>query len=108
MKLKKINLLIFPIIVLLVVFNLESLTTYYKRNIHQNNLKNSPFKNTYNLSKAERKKIELPPNKYSEKMWELSINPIEGKPNIEKLFELQYKQRKMRFESPRAQLVPGE
>ena len=105
---KNIILLVFPVIALLFVFNFDSLTTYYKRNLHENNLKNSPFKETYNLSKAERKKIELPPNKYSEKMWELSMNPVEGKPNIEKLFELQYKQRKMRFESPRVQLVPGE
>ena len=105
---KNIILLVFPVIALLFVFNFDSLTTYYKRNLHENYLKNSPFKKTYNLSKAERKKIELPPNKYSEKMWELSMNPVEGKPNIEKLFELQYKQRKMRFESPRVQLVPGE
>ena len=67
-------------------FNLISIK--FKRSIHQNNLENSPFKTTYKLSKEERKKNELPPNKYSEKMWELSMNPVDGKPNPEKLLEL--------------------
>jgi hypothetical protein len=78
-------------------FNLISIK--FKRSIHQNNLENSPFKTTYKLSKEERKKNELPPNKYSEKMWELSMNPIDGKPDPEKLFELQYELRKNRFKS---------
>ena len=88
--------------------NFDSLLIKYKRSIHKEILENSPFKETYNLSKEERRKIELPPNKYSEKMWELSMNPMEGKPNPEKLFELQYELRKTRFNSKKSPLVPGE
>ncbi|MDG1974637.1 MAG: hypothetical protein P8I26_06355, partial [Flavobacteriaceae bacterium] len=87
-------------------FNLISIK--FKRFIHQNNLENSPFKTTYKLSKEERKKNELPPNKYSEKMWELSMNPVDGKPNPEKLLELQYDLRKNRFKSKKNPTVPGE
>ena len=93
---------------LILSVNFDSLSIKYKRSIHKENLENSPFKETYNLSKEERRKIELPPNKYSEKMWELSMNPIEGKPNPEKLFELQYELRKTRFNSKKSPLVPGE
>ena len=89
-------------------FNFDTFSISIKKTIHKENLKNSPFKKTYNLSKAERKKIDLPPNKYSEKMWELSMNPIEGRPNIEKLFELQYDLNKSRIKSIRSNSVPGE
>jgi hypothetical protein len=41
-------------------------------------------------------------------MWELSMNPIEGRPNIEKLFEIQYDLRKNRIESVKSNSVPGE
>ena len=105
---KKIYLIIPAIIIGLLFFNFESFSTNIKRSIHKENLENSPFKNTYSLSKQERKKIELPPNKYSEKMWELSMNPIEGKPNPEKLFEIQYKLRENRFNPVKISTVPGE
>ena len=105
---KKIYLIIPAIIIGVLFFNFESFSTHIKRSIHKENLENSPFKNTYSLSKQERKKIELPPNKYSEKMWELSMNPIEGKPNPEKLFELQYKLRENRFNPVKISTVPGE
>jgi len=88
--------------------NFDNLKTKYNRFLHNKNLKNSPFKQSYNLSKQERKKIELPPNKYSEKMWELTMNPVDGKPNPEKLFELQYELRKTRFNPEINLTVPGE
>ena len=103
-----IYLIVSSIFLLILSVNFDSLSIKYKRSIHKENLENSPFKETYNLSKEERRKIELPPNKYSEKMWELSMNPIEGKPNPEKLFELQYELRKTRFNSKKSPLVPGE
>jgi len=105
---KKILILISSLLGLLVYVNFNSFSTIIKRNIHSQNLENSPFKDTYNLSKIERKKIDLPPNKYSEKMWELSMNPIEGRPNIEKLFELQYDLKQNRIKSVRSNSVPGE
>jgi len=83
---KKFLLLISSILFLFVYVNYNSFSTKIKRSIHKENLENSPFKETYSLSKVERRKVELPPNKYSEKMLELSMNPIEGRPNIENLF----------------------
>ena len=103
-----IYLIISSIFLLILSVSFDSLSINYKRSVHKENLENSPFKETYNLSKEERRKIELPPNKYSEKMWELSMNPMEGKPNPEKLFELQYELRKNRFNSKKSPLVPGE
>ena len=105
---KKFLLLISSILFLFVYVNYNSFSTKIKRSIHKENLENSPFKETYSLSKVDRRKVELPPNKYSEKMWELSMNPIEGRPNIENLFELQYNLKKNRSESPKFSSVPGE
>ena len=59
------------------------------REQYANYLKNSPFKNTLNLSKSERKAIGIPPNKYYERQWELTIDPSTGKTHPERLFALQ-------------------
>ena len=45
----------------------------------------SPFKKTLLLSKDERKENGLPPNKYYENEWELTINPSLGRPTPENL-----------------------
>jgi len=107
-KIQKYFLLILSSLIMIFFFNFDTFSISIKKTIHKENLENSPFKKTYNLSKTERKKIDLPPNKYSEKMWELSMNPIEGRPNIEKLFELQYDLNKSRMKSIRSNSVPGE
>ena len=70
-------------------FNFKTINYQYKRLVHSYNLKNSPVKSTYNLTKSERRDIGLPPNKYQEKIWELSMNPMTGKTEIDKLFKLQ-------------------
>jgi len=59
------------------------------RQKHENFLRNSPFKETLKMSKEERKGLGLPPNKYAERQWELTMNPETGKPEPEKLFKLQ-------------------
>jgi subtilisin-like proprotein convertase family protein len=59
------------------------------REKHTSFLNNSPFKETLNLSKKERKAQGLPPNKYYERMWELTMNPATGKPEPNKVLELQ-------------------
>lgn len=74
------------------------------RKQHEQFLKNSPFKETLKLSKKERKANGLPPNKYSERIWELTMNPNTGKPEPEKLFEVQEKLRKKALFAK----VPGE
>ena len=51
------------------------------RKKHEDFLKNSPFKKSMSLDKAARKAAGLPPNKYYEQEWELSIDPSTGKTN---------------------------
>ncbi len=48
------------------------------RKKHASILKNSPFKETIKLTKKERKAQGLPPSRYFEQMWELSVNPSTG------------------------------
>ena len=67
-------------------------------------LENSPFKHTLKLSKKERKGQGLPPNKYFEREWELTMNPSTGKPEPEKVLQLQQKLSKR---GP-LQKVPGD
>lgn len=55
---------------------------------HKKFLENSPFKKTLAMSKTERKAIGLPPNKFYEQEWELTINPVTGKPDFDKLATL--------------------
>ncbi|WP_152285880.1 T9SS type B sorting domain-containing protein [Flavicella marina] len=58
---------------------------------HQEFLENSPFKETLKLSKVQRKEKGLPPNKYYEREWELTMNPAIGVPEPEKTLALQEK-----------------
>jgi len=74
------------------------------REQHEFFLKNSPFKETLKLSKKERKSIGLPPNKYLERQWELTMNPATGKPEPQKLYELQEQLRQKALFAK----VPGE
>ena len=75
------------------VFNSKQKSTDGKmaklREQHEYFLKNSPFKKTLKLSKKERKAMGLSPNKYYEREWELNMDPATGKPQPERLFELQ-------------------
>jgi hypothetical protein len=75
---------------------------------HSEFLKNSPFKETKNLPKDQRKKMELPPNAYAERMWELSMNPYTGRTEPEKLFRLQKELREKNDPQNRIAGVPGE
>ena len=90
------------------LFNFSSISVSVKKSIHKENLKNSPFKETHKLSKAERREIELPPNKYYERIWELSIDPIQGRPLPEKLIKLQDEIIESRGLFNKASSVPGE
>jgi photosystem II stability/assembly factor-like uncharacterized protein len=75
------------------------------RQQHAYYLENSPFSKTKELSKAQRKALGIPPNKYLERQWELTINPKTGRPTPEKLFALQ-KQLHQQRENTRT--VPGQ
>jgi gliding motility-associated-like protein len=59
------------------------------RDQHKSHLVNSPFVKTDHLSKKERKSKGLPPNKYFERLWELTMNPETGKPEPRKALLLQ-------------------
>lgn len=55
------------------------------REKHANFLKNSPYKITKTYSKKESLALGLPPNKYYEQNWELTMNPETGRPDTDKL-----------------------
>ena len=105
---KQITLFSLLFIFLVGLSNYDNIFFSYKRSVHSDNLKNSLIKSTYKLNKSERKKISLPPNQYQEKMWELSMNPITGKTEIDNLFETQYEINKSRNLSVKSFSVPGE
>ena len=50
--------------------------------LHQYYLENSPYKETKNLSKKDRFERGLPPNQFHEQLYELTINPITGVPQL--------------------------
>ncbi|MGB2128136.1 MAG: gliding motility-associated C-terminal domain-containing protein [Flavicella sp.] len=64
---------------------------------HKDFIMNSPFKETIQLSKNDRKALALPPNKYYERMWELTMNPATGRPEPAKALALQKKLRQKRL-----------
>jgi hypothetical protein len=55
------------------------------RKKHEAYLNNSPYKKVMALSKKERKAMGIPPNKFYEREWELSINPETGRTHPENL-----------------------
>ncbi|WP_298544592.1 fibronectin type III domain-containing protein [uncultured Aquimarina sp.] len=59
------------------------------RDQHKDFLNKSPFTETLKMTRAERKAQGLPPNKYFEQLWELSINPATGRTEPEKIYETQ-------------------
>ena len=59
--------------------------------IHKANLEKSPFKESLKLTKSERKAAGIPPNKYFEEEYELTMNPILGRPTFENLSEIREK-----------------
>jgi len=75
------------------------------RTQHQNFLDNSPFKETVNLSKEDRKSLGLPPNGYNEQVWELTLDPKTGRPMPERVAKLQ---EELRIQRASARGVGGE
>ncbi|MCF6181553.1 proprotein convertase P-domain-containing protein [Lutibacter sp.] len=67
-------------------------------------LLNSPFKKTLQLTKEQRLAIGIPPNKYYEREWELTMNPATGRPEPNKILELQKKLHNKSY----ANRVPGD
>ena len=87
---KKLRLLISSISLLIIAISIftliaekenkqEKLILEEQRAQHAKVLANSPFKETLTWDKNKRKLEGLPPNRYFEQMWELTINPSTGK-----------------------------
>ena len=68
----------------------------------------SPFKKTITLSKEERKASGLPPNKYYESEWELTMSPVLGRPTPENIATLRNKLATERKNSLLLGRVPGD
>ena len=81
--------------------NIESV-----RELHKINLNNSPYKKTKALNKSERKELQLPPNPYNERIWELTMDPLLGRPKTENLFIIQ--EELDNLEKIKVDGVPGE
>jgi PA domain/Secretion system C-terminal sorting domain len=56
-----------------------------KRKQHEQFLACSPFKKSLNMTEEERMDHGLPPNKYFEENWELTMNPTLGYPTTDKV-----------------------
>lgn len=114
---KKLKLLLLLSIIVSINYYYNPLFTQKKgrefsvstlRKKHSNYLQNSPFKKTLKLSKSERKAIQLPPNKYYEREWELTMNPATGKPEPHKVFEIQKKRNKNPYFKNLSSKTPGD
>ncbi len=78
----------------------------YIKALHKENLEKSPFKKNKKLTKSQRKELQLPPNAYNDRIWELTMDPILGRPKTENLFQIQEDLRLI--EENKIQGVPGE
>jgi hypothetical protein len=68
----------------------------------------SPFKKTILLSKDERKQNGLPPNKYFESEWEMTISPTLGRPTPENLEVVRENLKRERQRMLATGRVPGD
>ncbi|MQP24502.1 T9SS type A sorting domain-containing protein [Flavobacterium sp. LMO8] len=78
------------------------------RKKHAKNLANSPFKKSLQLSKKERKALAIPPNKYYEMEYELTMNPETGRPTPENLVQIRANLKREREEALASGRTPGD
>ncbi len=78
------------------------------RKQHAKYLANTPFKKTLKLSKQERKSMGIPPNKYYEQEWELTMNPALGRPTPENIAILRKKLEAERARELASGRIPGD
>ena len=99
-----LTLSLFLIGILVYSYSRETSTLENQRKKHSEFLQKSPFKKTLTWDKKTRKLNGLPPNKYYEQMWELTINPSTGKLDDGNITLLREKLQKNR----RLQKNPGD
>ena len=78
------------------------------RKKHEAFLNNSPFKSTINLSKSDRKANGLPPNKYYEQEWELTMDPSTGKPTPQNIAIVRKQLEDVRLQALASGRSPGD
>ncbi|WP_299382528.1 thrombospondin type 3 repeat-containing protein [uncultured Lacinutrix sp.] len=78
------------------------------KKLHKENLEKSPFTKTLKLTKPERKASGLTPNKYFEQEWELTMNPLLGRPTSENLKQIKADQIAKRDAFLASSRVPGD
>ena len=78
------------------------------REKHACYLEESPFKKSLRMTKAESKSNGIPPNKYYETEWELTIDPETGKPSTDKLIALREQLIRERAEMMATGRTPGD
>lgn len=78
------------------------------RKKHDEFLKNSKVKKTFHISKQERKALGLPPDKFNEQEWLLSMNPSLGTPTPEKLEIIRESLKQERLAALQNGRVPGD
>lgn len=78
------------------------------RKQHSKFLAKSPFKKTLQLSKKQRNENGIPPNKYYENEWELTMSPNLGRPTPENLALVRKKLEKERSKTLINGRVPGD
>lgn len=78
------------------------------REVHKKNLEKTPFTEVLQLTKTERKANGLPPNKFYEQEWELSMNPLTGRPTFENLKKIREDQKEKRQAFLASSRVPGD
>ncbi|NQY27894.1 MAG: hypothetical protein HRT69_00310 [Flavobacteriaceae bacterium] len=86
----------------------ENLAHVSVKNTHKQHLLSSPFSEVSKLSKKERKAQGLPPNKYLEREWELTMNPEIGRPTPENLGEIKKQINDLRLEGNLQGRVSGD
>ena len=100
--------ILLSLVLILVNSNNNTVETDYNsiRELHKKNLEKSPFKKNKKLTKSQRKELQLPPNAYNDRIWELTMDPVLGRPKTENLFQIQEDLRLI--DENKIQGVPGE
>ena len=76
--------------------------------LHKFHLENSPYKETQKLSKKERFSKGLPPDKFYEQLYDLTMDPSTGRPDIETKSRVSLQLEYQKANEVRRQAVPGQ
>ena len=70
--------ILLSLVSIIVKSNNDTFETDYNsiREIQKKNLEKSPFKKNKKLTKSQRKELQLPPNAYNDRIWELTMDPV--------------------------------